>query len=667
MQLRRLRIRSFRNFRDLVIDPFPTPAVIVGENGAGKSNLLHALRLVLDPDLPDRRRDLLPEDIHDGSPALAEGAEVTVEIELCGFEDDPDARSELDGAIVSVDPLAARLTYLFRPRQSAALLLGEEDAEPLTPNDYEWTIFGGTDPSNSMLGAKKYAALSVLPALRDAESDFARPERSPLTRLLRELPPSQTSIDKTLAAMRNAREDLGRDANVQRVADLIRARVTTMAGPRLNLDPSLAFIGRDEDLLRSIRLFIDPSATRGVDRTSTGTANVLYLGLLLEWLGLRRGAVHGEDTLLAVEEPEAHLHPTLQRHLFAHLLAQPNRLLLTTHSPHIAAVTPLPSLVLLLDGVAGSEARVMSPDLLTAPERADLQRYLNVNRAELLFAQGVVLVEGIAETYVLPALARSAGFNLDAHGIVVASIDGTDFAPYAKLLGPSGFNRPFSVLTDGDAVDTEDKEKYRRELGLKRALGLLKVLTDAATADTYEEALGVLQEQNLPDTGGSRTGRRDLVTTAAGFGIFVGPDTLETDLAPLLGKEMKATFNELANGRTRRENFAKAVDQVSAGPSTAIQRDAIVSRVERDPVGKGRFAQRLAAHVEQLDLPTRIRELLSVSAEQPVSQADLLGLPGCGPLLALLDDLRRRYENLPLAPTLEETSGSSPGEQGTST
>jgi len=131
--------------------------VIVGENGTGKSNLLHALRLVLDPDLPDRRRDLLLEDIYDGSPTLAEGAEVTVEIELCGFEDDPDARSELDGAIVSVDPLAARLTYLFRPKQSAAILLGEEEAEPLTPNDYEWTIFGGTDPSNSMLGAKKYA------------------------------------------------------------------------------------------------------------------------------------------------------------------------------------------------------------------------------------------------------------------------------------------------------------------------------------------------------------------------------------------------------------------------------------------------------------------------------------------------------------------------------
>ncbi|MEV7926696.1 AAA family ATPase [Kitasatospora sp. NPDC088779] len=49
MRLSKIRIQNFRNFRDTTIDPFPTPAVILGENGVGKSNLLHALRLVLDP------------------------------------------------------------------------------------------------------------------------------------------------------------------------------------------------------------------------------------------------------------------------------------------------------------------------------------------------------------------------------------------------------------------------------------------------------------------------------------------------------------------------------------------------------------------------------------------------------------------------------------------
>lgn len=56
-----MRVRKFRNFFDLTIDPFPTPAGIVNE--VGKNNLLRALRLVLDPDLPDRRRRLRPDDV----------------------------------------------------------------------------------------------------------------------------------------------------------------------------------------------------------------------------------------------------------------------------------------------------------------------------------------------------------------------------------------------------------------------------------------------------------------------------------------------------------------------------------------------------------------------------------------------------------------------------
>jgi len=71
LHISRIRIRNFRNFADCEIDPFPAPAVIVGENGVGKSNLLHALPLVLDPDLPDSARRLRGEDIHDGAFGLS--------------------------------------------------------------------------------------------------------------------------------------------------------------------------------------------------------------------------------------------------------------------------------------------------------------------------------------------------------------------------------------------------------------------------------------------------------------------------------------------------------------------------------------------------------------------------------------------------------------------
>lgn len=67
MRISRVEISNFRNFQhlDVLLCEY---AVIVGENKIGKSNLLHALRLVLDPSLADSGRQLRDEDFWDGLP-----------------------------------------------------------------------------------------------------------------------------------------------------------------------------------------------------------------------------------------------------------------------------------------------------------------------------------------------------------------------------------------------------------------------------------------------------------------------------------------------------------------------------------------------------------------------------------------------------------------------
>jgi putative ATP-dependent endonuclease of OLD family len=67
MHISRIRIQNFRNFRDLDV-ALGEDAVIVGENKIGKSNLLHALRLILDPSMPDSARQLREEDFWDELP-----------------------------------------------------------------------------------------------------------------------------------------------------------------------------------------------------------------------------------------------------------------------------------------------------------------------------------------------------------------------------------------------------------------------------------------------------------------------------------------------------------------------------------------------------------------------------------------------------------------------
>ena len=89
MRISRIQIHNFRNFEELDIS-LGNHVVIVGENKIGKSNLIYALRLVLDPSLPDSARELRDEDYWDGLPRpLTKDDFITISFDLADFEHDP--------------------------------------------------------------------------------------------------------------------------------------------------------------------------------------------------------------------------------------------------------------------------------------------------------------------------------------------------------------------------------------------------------------------------------------------------------------------------------------------------------------------------------------------------------------------------------------------------
>src|SRR4051794_27067236 len=127
----RVEIENFRNLHGVKAD-LPSTVVIVGENRGGKSNLLHALRLVLDPSLPDFARSLRAEDFWDGLAGPFNGDTISIKVEIQGFDGDEDAEAVLADSIVSESPMIARLTYLFRLQRA----LAEGDERALTEDEY---------------------------------------------------------------------------------------------------------------------------------------------------------------------------------------------------------------------------------------------------------------------------------------------------------------------------------------------------------------------------------------------------------------------------------------------------------------------------------------------------------------------------------------------------
>ena len=119
MYLSRIQIKNFRNFHDLDVR-LGKASVVVGENNVGKSNLVFALRLILDPRLSDSSRMLREEDFWTGLTEPVKSKEIIeVAIEFQDFQKEQSVFAVLQPFCIP-GPVAdtARLTYRFRPNSS---------------------------------------------------------------------------------------------------------------------------------------------------------------------------------------------------------------------------------------------------------------------------------------------------------------------------------------------------------------------------------------------------------------------------------------------------------------------------------------------------------------------------------------------------------------------
>lgn len=648
----RVVIKNFRNFKNVDVC-LGHKQIIIGENNVGKTNFLRALQLVLDPTLSDEDRMLQESDFNDSIKNPMENKEeILIEIYIDNYDQNKTILAVFQDATVMTEEgkEVLKFTYRFFP------YINEGGVA-----EYQYNIYKGNDETKKFGSyERKYLNIKVVKALRDVEGEMKNSRTSPIQKMLKNYAIDKQDLEHIAEEYRKNGEKI---LNLDELVDLtnnINKRFGMVLGNN-DFDVSLrAMEINPAKVLSSLKLLM---AQRNTTEISLGLNNILYISMILQLLQdktipslikaekyMELSSIPGGDilkatyeeskngnyflnddisesqqeklytfmsknmpiskgvTILAIEEPEAHLHPVNQRLIYRDVIQNSsNSVLLTTHSTHITAIAPIDSIVHLHDdGERGTEIHATAAMPISDGEFLDVERYLDVKRGEIYLGKAVLLVEGIAEEYLIPKFANLLGKPLDEKGIIVCNINCTNFTPYVKLL--RSLDIPYAVITDGDYYyENEEEERIYHQMDnddsdVKSGWLGMEII------EKMINELGLNGDEKIPDD----PDEKDQLFYS--LGLFVGYYTFEVDMmecaATSKNNREKALnvisdlFLELTTGGARqKQNFKK---ELKAGEYWKC-----LNKIEGNGIGKGRFAQRLSGVCMKEHIPGYIESAIN--------------------------------------------------------
>jgi putative ATP-dependent endonuclease of OLD family len=423
MKLREISWRNYRRMPDGKID-VRNHLVLVGPNDTGKSSIVRILELCLGIPHNHLPASVTERDFTDGSQPMV------VAVTLSDITDTDRAAFPDEIAVEAPERLVIQVEAHLDPTDS-----DQRTVRRTCPDAGH-----GRGPNAEQLATIGFEAVSAVRSLlRELSSGTGGAMRTLLKGI--DLSMDGPALANAASAYREALD------NSQAIGGFRSELASALSGslPRTVTDAEVR-LKQEADLLDdplsgvSVTVRDGDQDVRLVDQ-SDGIRALSVLTLM----GMSLKTAH----ILAVDEPENHLHPIAQRTMARRLREGVAQTVVVTHSPSVVAMMDPLDIVALRTDRRPRQLPAQAP----AAQQVQAVRHWAGALIEPITARRVVLVEGPADRILFRRASELIGVDLDRIGVAVFELHSADFFPFAySLLGPAGFDLPTTGLVDSDGA-----------------------------------------------------------------------------------------------------------------------------------------------------------------------------------------------------------------------
>jgi len=515
MRLSKITIDHFRGIEHVEIEFDRDVTVLVGENNTGKTSIMEALRMCLETVKSDKICNFSEFDFYRDETwqDLTYCKPISITLSFLESEDHlwPEHITQgLNDVIVGSDYSAIKLRVTAKYDTDAGEFL------------QSWSFLDDAD--NEMAGRtgtikelRRLRPFFFQTALRSAKDQFhgqstywasflKNRDIDDTTR--RELEEELYEVNQKIVNAHASFTDVTEE--VKQISDLVAVGQTDA----VTVDPAPA------DVYKALRytdvnLLTASNAKIPIRSHGEGTQSLSTLLLFSAYLKtrLQADADRNAESVIAIEEPEAHLHPNAVRAVWQLIQDLPGQKIVATHSGDILSEVPVSKLRRMSRNGNATQCKSIPDGLLTDEELRKFNHHVRRNRGELLFAHCWLLVEGETEVAVFTDCAELLGINLHRAGIRIVEYSQVDQNVFIKIADALGIR--WFLLSDGDDEGERYARSARNHLNGRNEMHHIRILTqENMEVLLCESGYGAPYENRI---GAQQRGRITLQPNSAGY------------------------------------------------------------------------------------------------------------------------------------------------------